>query len=223
MKRCLRLLTVVLLLFALFTTTVSADLLQEKTFVHTGGPKPTANTDVVTFWEAPMLNAGESYAPGKLTFQNAADAPTTLTLTKMALPYNQKEQLDYLDALHLIIRRGDQVVYDGSYARLTQSDTPVLQVSLQPGESAEYTVHLSCPFTYAQKVSQFPVVAWTFESSSRMVVDTPPVEEEPDDGFEWPLTTQQTVAAACGLVGLIFLIVAVVLIINLMRKRKKEE
>lgn len=226
MKRALRFVAAILTLLALFTATVSADVLQEKTFVHTGGPRPTANTDTVTFWEAPTLNAGESYAPGKLTLQNASDDPTTMTLTKMGLPYEQKEQLDYLDALHLIIRQEDRVVYDGSYARLSEDPT-ALQVTLQPEESAVYTVTLSRPFTYTQKVNQFPIVAWTFSSSTEAVEDIPPVaitpEPEVENGFEWPLTTQQTVAAVCGLVGLVFLIVVIVVIIKLLRKRSKGE
>ena len=157
MKRALRFVAAILTLLTLFTATVSADVLQEKAFVHTGGPRPTANTDTVTFWEAPTLNAGESYAPGKLTLQNASDDPTTMTLTKMGLPYEQKEQLDYLDALHLIIRQEDRVVYDGSYARLSENPT-ALQVTLQPGESAVYTITLSRPHGTRPTLLDIPIV-----------------------------------------------------------------
>ena len=103
MRRAARVIALIVAGLCLLVSGVSADTLQEKTFAYTGARWPSPNTNVATFWEAPTLAAGESRTGGVLTLENATEQSATITLTEFSLPYDNEQQMAYLNQLHLQI------------------------------------------------------------------------------------------------------------------------
>lgn len=222
MKRLLRSAVILTALLCLLTGVASADALREKTFVYNGSRWP-ASENAATFWEAPVLAAGESCTDGSLTLENASPDTVTLTLTGLGLPHDDPEQMAYLSALQLQLRQGDKLLYSGSYAHLLSSERPVLQAELQPGEARVYTVSLSCPFAYSGGGENHPVVSWTFDSAVSLWEE--PAESDPGDttgsSFTWPLDQTRTIALICGVVAVGLFALAIVLIVGLIRGKRK--
>lgn len=210
MRRIRRLLLLTLGLF-LLAGMASADTLQEKTFAYTGARWASPSTEVAAFWEAPMLNGGETRTGGTLTLENSSSQDVTLTLTEVALPYDDAAKMAYLGNLHLQIWDGDTSLYNDVYSLIETKDIPVIQATLQPGESKQYDITLFCSFQYTDILGDTPIMAWTFDSAVP-VIDTADGEES--TGFIWDGQTMALVISIVGAVvfGLLFLLVLIKLI-----------
>ena len=215
MKSFCRILLTLAAGLCLLISPVSADTLQEKTFAYTGARWPTANTQLATFWEAPELTAGESRTGGVLTLENTTAEAVTLSLSSIGFPYDDTDQMAYLDALQLEIRQGDTLLYNGAYSSVT-SGAPVIQAELEPGGTASYTISLSCPFRYTGSLSQHPVMAWTFDS--RMTVSSGTEESNGISGGELPIKSIAAIVCVAGAV--LFLVLFIVLLVKLIRQKR---
>lgn len=217
MKSFCRILLTLAAGLCLLISPVSADTLQEKTFAYTGARWPTANTQLATFWEAPELTAGESRTGGVLTLENTTAEAVTLSLSSIGFPYDDTDQMAYLDALQLEIRQGDTLLYNGAYSSVT-SGAPVIQAELEPGGTASYTISLSCPFRYTGSLSQHPVMAWTFDSRMTVSSDTEENNETPGGG----LSMKSVAVIVCLAGAALFLVLFIVLLVKLVRQKREQ-
>ena len=109
----------VLWLFVTCVCPVSAETPADaaRTLVWNGSAL-TSEDQTAAFWEYPQLTAGQTRRNGGLTLINHSLGPVKVALDSVQFPYDNEEALTYLNALHLTIRDGDQVLYDGAFSRL---------------------------------------------------------------------------------------------------------
>lgn len=212
MRRAARVIALIVAGLCLLVSGVSADTLQEKTFAYTGARWPSPNTNVATFWEAPTLAAGESRTGGVLTLENASEQSATITLTEFSLPYDNEQQMAYLNQLHLQIADGDTLLYNGAYSHLLDGDKPVLQVTLEPGASKTYTVNTSCPFTVSGVPKETPVVSWTFDTQAPVVVES--------SATDWMPSGQTLALIGCIAGAVVFFVLFLLLLVKFIRSKE---
>ena len=70
------------------------------------------------FWEWPALSAGQTLTGGTLTLRNTSAYTVRFSLDRVTMPYDDPEVLDYLNAVTLTLRRGDQVLFSDRFVRL---------------------------------------------------------------------------------------------------------
>ncbi|MCL2884831.1 MAG: hypothetical protein FWF49_05040, partial [Oscillospiraceae bacterium] len=87
-------------------------------------------------------------------------------LTGIGLPYGNDAALIYLNALNVRVQFEGDTVYNQAYVHIADADTglKIKTESLQPGETRDITVSISCDFAYQgddpAAVSQ--QIRWTF-------------------------------------------------------------
>ena len=102
-----------------------------------------------TFWESPVLRAGEAREDGILRFVNEDKAAVDVWIRAVELPYDDEEALAYLSALRLRITDGETVLYDGPYTRAAdEGGIRLRQDALARDSQKEYRVALYCDFAY---------------------------------------------------------------------------
>lgn len=158
----------------------------------------TAENDVLvltsknptTFWETPNLRAGEVMTTdGQLTIVNNTDTIRHLSLKSVALPYDDPSALEYLNHLTIVLKRGDEVLYDGPYSAINGSGRPNMTFALAAGDSVNYTIQLRCDYTYAgDTYVGDAILDWEFDLATN--VSDPSEEPEPPEEFSDPLLTQ---------------------------------
>ena len=136
-----------------------------RTFVWTGEAFTSEDT-TAAFWEFPQLKAGQTRRDGALNFTNRSGGSVTLRLTEVQFPYDDQAAIGYLNALHLTLRDGDRVLYDGAFVRLND-DGLTEAVTLKNGETRTLSVDLSCDFAYEGAVTcGEQVMYWNWAASS---------------------------------------------------------
>ncbi len=150
-------------LCALCVCTASADAPADaaRTFVWKNGELTSEDT-TAAFWEYPQLTAGQTRRGGTLTLTNQGVGSVTASLTDVQFPYDNDAALRYLNALHLTVRDGDQVLYDGVFARL--NDEGLMQpITLKWGETRALSIDLSCDFAYEGITTCGQVLYWDWQ------------------------------------------------------------
>lgn len=163
-----------------------------------------------TFWESPVLRAGEARENGTLRIVNEDKAAVDVWLRAVTLPYDDAEALTYLNALRLRITDGETVVYDGPYTRVADGDGLQLrQDALPRGAQKDYQVGLYCDFAYTG--DPIPcVVEWDIQASPSVIRDDIPAPKQP----VWVLVT------VC-VAGALVILCAVLGATNLTKKRRE--
>lgn len=116
------------------------------------------NNDVATFWEFPVLTAGQSRSDGTLTIKSEIDGDAVIDMTSIGLPYGDEAAFEYLNALHLSVTDAEgKIIYDGSYAHIAdlnkEGKLDTIHITLKGGESVTYNIALSCDFGFTGKNS----------------------------------------------------------------------
>ena len=147
-----------------------------------------------------------------LTLENATEQSATITLTEFSLPYDNEQQMAYLNQLHLQIADGDTLLYNGAYSHLLDGDKPVLQVTLEPGASKTYTVNTSCPFTVSGVPKETPVVSWTFDTQAPVVVES--------SATDWMPSGQTLALIGCIAGAVVFFVLFLLLLVKFIRSKE---
>ena len=116
------------------------------------------------FWENPQLQAGQSRRGGSLILINRSVGSVEVTLGSVQLPYDDEAALTYLNALHLTIRDGDRMLYDGAFSRIGDSGLTGA-ITLQGGETRVLSIDLSCDFAYEGAVT-CGVLRWDWRATA---------------------------------------------------------
>ncbi len=177
------------------------------------------NEGPLAFWEAPSVLTGQTVDGGVITLKNEADRTVDFTLTSVALPYGNEAALAYLDAVTLVVTQGEREVYHGPFTRIMDAErAPIVFTGVQPGESRELQLSVSCNFRYSGAVPSYESIVWTFEPT----VESPAIQ--PDTNSMQPTLAiapamlAKIVTVAFGTLALICVAVAVV---RLIRKKKQ--
>lgn len=143
-----------------------------------------------TFWETPNLRPGETMtADGQLAIVNNTDTIRHLSLKSVALPYDDPQALEYLNHLTIVLKRGDDVLYDGTYSAINGAERPNMTFALAAGDSVSYTIQLRCDYTYAgDTYVGDAILDWEFDLATN--VSDPADDPEPAEEFSDPLLTQ---------------------------------
>lgn len=125
------------------------------------------SNDTASFWEYPVLTAGQNRQDGVLTIENKVNGRAVVHLTSVDLPYDNQEALDYLNALRLFVKDEEgNVVYDDSYAHIADLDENgsfnLLSVELEKGQKKTYHVEMSCDFAYEGVANCGQVLVFTY-------------------------------------------------------------
>lgn len=110
-----------------------------------------------TFWESPVLRAGEAREDGILRFVNEDKAAVDVWIRAVELPYDDEEALAYLSALRLRITDGETVLYDGPYTRAADEGGIRLRQDAWP-EAPRRNTGWRCTAISPIPASRFP--AW---------------------------------------------------------------
>ena len=133
-----------------------------------------------TFWEYPLLTGGAKRKTGTLTLRNQTTQSVHLYLDSISLPYENDAALEYLAALQIVIKQGDEELYSGPYSKLTDAGGILRDFYLIAGEERVWSFELFCPFRYGGDVEAIsePCV-WNFRASAHTTrVAQVEVEEE---------------------------------------------
>lgn len=112
------------------------------------------SNDTATFWEYPVLTAGQMRKDGKLTIANEIGGRAVIKIVGVEFPYDDSDSINYLNALHLLVKDDlGEVVFDDSYAHVAdvndeKNELELLTVELEKGQSKTYSITLSCDFGY---------------------------------------------------------------------------
>ena len=126
--------------------------------------------NVETFWEYPVLRAGENYAEGTLTVRNDSNYTANMRLKEITLPYGNESKLSYLNHLHLTVTEGDKVLYDKPYVHVNDADggLKLIYDAMEPGEEHVYTVKLRCDYRYAgDPEADASNLSWVFSATTQ--------------------------------------------------------
>lgn len=211
MKRVLLLLTAALLVFCLPLSAAStAQVLEIR---NEDGRVSMVATQPVTFWESPSLRPGEAVTvAGTLTLTNTTDTACVLSFRSVEFPYGDTAALEYLNHLHITVKRGDIVLYEGPYSEINNENALTMNLSLAANSSATYTIDMYCDHTYTgTSLVNGTVLEWNF---NRTDVATDTVPEAPEETFSDPLLQQWLIA---GIVTALLLLV--LLLIRKQRQR----
>lgn len=123
------------------------------------------NSNDPTFWEWPTMEAGYTRTGGKLTLRNTSTYDVQYRLTGVTLPYEDTEVLEFLNAVTLILRMGDTVLF---HDRMVQLDTFTYDFGvLGSEESRELSVELHCDFAYTGKIKSVKTpIQWHFHAEA---------------------------------------------------------
>ncbi len=177
MKRILCVITVLLLLFTFGVSAVS-DTQQITLVEYTEGVFTFVTKNAATVWETPSLRAGEVRTDaGILTIINNTDNTQTVRLSTVVLPYDDPEVLEYLNHIHLTVRQGYTVLYDGKYSGINAAQEPVINIELEAGSTRNFTIDMRCDYTYAgDRFAGEHLLEWQFTNiplATEEEVDTP--------------------------------------------------
>ena len=139
------------------------------------------------FWEYPVLRAGEQYAQGTMIIRNSSSYTAAMELTDVTLPYGDEAKLSYLDHLQLTVCKGDQVIYDNTYAHINDEEggLKIALDAIAPGEEHTYSIRMRCRYDYAgDPTADVSQVAWLFSAST--ITTT---YEEPEGLPDWAKMT----------------------------------
>lgn len=216
MKRTIQALCVAAALLLVGTLGVGAGTVQQVALTEFGESLMLSARQEPAAWEQPTLQAGEALrTAGTLTLANETSAAHTVTLDCVELPYGNTQALTYLDHLHLTLREGNTVLYSGTYSRINDTTGGLtLSRTLQPGESAEYTVDLRCDYTFAGQTTGLEdgtLLNWKFYT----VVQTEATDKAAAT-FSDPALREVLLAAAAAV-----LLIAVVAVVELVKKKKQ--
>lgn len=164
-----------------------------------------AASEGVADWELPDLPAGQTRAPGELQLVNTTGKTAWLTLQEIQLPYDDPVAMRYLDQLHITVKNGNKVLYDGAYSRIMDKNGLRLSVELAPQGIARLSVSMHCAFTYTGQADQDTAgVAWRFAAAVR------------EEGNGPDMTVLLLIAG-----GVVLLLLVVWLILTLVKRRRR--
>lgn len=178
----------------------------------------TPSPDAPTFWEYPILRAGEVFnVEGTMIVKNDGDTVASMVMEPVALPYGDEAKLTYLDNLMLTVKEGDTVLFDNTYAHINDAEggLSLIYNDMQPGEEHVYTIRMHCLYTYPGEVTVDAVpMSWTFSAKKETVT----IEEEQAGMPDWLLITVITFGV---IIAALVVIMVVRAIMNLVAKKKK--
>ena len=157
------------------TTTVPAED-DAKTYtisVENGAGVIREEPSARTFWEYPLLTAGQERR-GTLTIINNTGDDLEFTGTAVELPYTDAQALAYLTQLTLTVESaGGAVLYHGRYTDVVgQGGLNLAFLALPAGETASYTVTLKCAFAYTGAPEQeTSAVVWKLRAQQAETVE----------------------------------------------------
>lgn len=211
MKRRVIIVGLVLVLGLLLCVSVTAQTNNSQTIALTeqGDTVILSAQNPPAFWERPALKAGESYAVnGTLTLVNHTQTTRTISLDTVKLPYENETSLRYLNHLFLRVTEGEDVLFNGPYSTINDTNGLLLHRKLAAGESSVLTISLYCDYTCPDKgLAEGEWLDWQFYTFTEAA--KPAVER-----FKDP--TLLEVAIAAGAAGL--LLVGVLLFDKLRKK-----
>ena len=164
-----------------------------------------------TFWEYPILRAGEDYIEGTLTVRNDSNYTASMKLEEVTLPYGNESKLAYLNHLHLTVTEGERVLFDNTYVHVNDEEggLNLLYDAMTPGEEHVYTIKLRCDYGYAGDptvdVSQ---LSWVFNATTQKTV-----YDQPQGLPEW-------VWIALAVFGVLILVLGTAMITRAMMMKK---
>ena len=117
------------------------------------------------FWEWPALSAGQSLTGGTLILRNTSAYTVRFSLDRVTMPYDDPEVLDYLNAVTLTLRRGDQVLFSDRFVRLADFSCDL--GTFGTDEEVTLTVDMSCAFAYTgDQTAVREAVDWHFSAET---------------------------------------------------------
>lgn len=130
------------------------------------------------FWEYPLLSAGQTRT-GKLYIKNVTGNRLDFSPSSINLPYGDKQALIYISKLRIKIEAAGELLYQGSYGNIAgRSGTNFTFPPLDPGETGEYTITLSCPFNFeGNPANETEAVEWKITAETD-VGDNDSINEE---------------------------------------------
>ncbi len=123
-----------------------------------------------TFWEYPVLRAGEDYTEGTLIVRNDSNYNASMELDGVTLPYGNEAKMAYLNQLELVVTEGDKVLFDNTYAHINDEEggLKIAFDSMAPGEEHIYTVKLRCRYAYAgDPNADASTLSWVFKATTQ--------------------------------------------------------
>ena len=167
-----------------------------------------------SFWEYPILRAGEDYTEGTLTVRNDSNNIASMWLEEITLPYGNEAKLSYLDHLELTVSEGDKVLYDGTYAHINDEEggLSISYDSMAPGEEHVYTIKMRCRYSYAgDPTADVSQLSWGFKASTQKTI-----YEEPEGlpGWVWIVVIT---------LGVMVALLAIVMIVRAMMTKKNPQ
>lgn len=150
MKRRILIVGVVIVLALLLSVSATAQTNTSQTIELTmqGEAVVLSAKNPPAFWERPTLKAGESYAAkGTLTLVNHTQTTRTISLDTVKLPYDNDTSLRYLNHVILRVTDGDNVLFDGPYSTINDTNGLLLHRELAAGQSSVLTISLRCDYT----------------------------------------------------------------------------
>lgn len=165
------------------------------------------------FWEKPTLKAGEyTTTAGTLILRNSTATDQKIGLRLVTLPYGNDEALRYLNHLHITVRSGSTVLYDGTYSRINDGRGLTLNTQLTAGTQVVYTIDMKCDYNYTgEGLSENDTIDWEFYAVEAAASDE---EEETSSPFSDPVLIE--VLIACGIAAVLLV---GVFILDRIRKR----
>lgn len=148
--------------------------------------------DTPTFWEHPTLKGGDSIVPeGELYIQNKTMHEQRIGLRTVEFPYDDSEAMRYLNHLHITIKDGSTVLYDGAYSRINDGKLFMPERRVKAGESILYSITLSCDFAYNGNgfTDASDLVQWQFYA-----IEAGSDEQGTSDTFSDPILVQLAIA-----------------------------
>lgn len=151
-----------------------------------------------TLWEKPTLKAGQYMTvSGMLTLHNGTSVEQKIGLRTVELPYDNEEALRYLNHVHITVRNGSNVLYEGPYSRINDDRDFNLNVMLPANKKMTYFIDLRCDYTYTgEGLASDDLIKWEFYA----------VEEASDDAAETTSFSNSAlleVLLACGVAVLL--------------------
>ncbi|HOB36653.1 MAG TPA: hypothetical protein PKX71_04070 [Candidatus Avimonas sp.] len=120
------------------------------------------------FWEYPLLSAGQTRT-GTLYIKNETQNSLDFSKSSINLPYDDQQALLYIVNLKIsVLSSSGEPLYQGSYGSITESFGNSFKLPpLDPGETGEFTITLSCPFYYTgTPENQTAAVEWKITPSN---------------------------------------------------------
>lgn len=120
------------------------------------------------FWEYPLLSAGQTRT-GTLYIKNETQNRLDFSKSAINLPYDDQQALQYIANLKIaVLSSSGEPLYQGSYGSIAESFGNSFKFPpLDPGETGEFTITLSCPFNYTSTPeNQTAAVDWKITPSN---------------------------------------------------------